>query len=106
MTRSPDTSEDTTVIAKARQSGIPRYHDGFSVLVLRRNATPPHSEMNAVKEKSPSMNAKGSSRPVVITRYTCTVSRTLIRGTEKNTADMTTSARYIFFMILFSNGLS
>jgi len=45
------------------QRGIPRYHDGFSFLVTRRNAIPPHSETHAKQEGS-SRKYKGS-RPVM-----------------------------------------
>jgi hypothetical protein len=74
MTRIPDTSGDTADIANMVQRGIPRYHDGFSFRVPRRNAIPPHSEMHAKKEESVSQYS--CSTPVVFTRNPGTRSQT------------------------------
>ena len=86
MTRIPDTSGDTAVIANMMQRGIPRYHNGFSFLVLRRNVTPPHSEINAQKETSASQY--NCSRPVIFARNPGTVSQKGSRRAEKHSADI------------------
>jgi hypothetical protein len=78
-------------MANMMQRGIPRYHDAFSFLVARRNAIPPHSEINAQKGRS--VRQYKGSKPVMFAGNASTGYRVLCRNQQKNTADIIASEK-------------